>query len=71
MGVVSERISKLGIVLPSNAPASGNYVAHRLVGSFSLSQDRSRVSTVSSISSAWWGRTSRLKTAIKPLVFAL
>ncbi|MBD9492190.1 RidA family protein [Ensifer sp. ENS11] len=33
MGVVSERISKLGLVLPSNAPASGNYLPHRLVGS--------------------------------------
>jgi enamine deaminase RidA (YjgF/YER057c/UK114 family) len=33
MGVVSARLSELGIVLPSIAPASGNYVAHRLVGS--------------------------------------
>lgn len=33
MGVVSARLSELGIVLPSIAPPSGNYVAHRLVGS--------------------------------------
>lgn len=33
MGVVSARLSELGIVLPSIAPASGNYVAHRHVGS--------------------------------------
>jgi enamine deaminase RidA (YjgF/YER057c/UK114 family) len=33
MGVVSARLSELGIVLPSIAPASGNYISHRLVGS--------------------------------------
>ncbi|TNM61900.1 RidA family protein [Aliirhizobium smilacinae] len=33
MGVVSARLSELGIVLPSLAPASGNYIPHRLVGS--------------------------------------
>lgn len=33
MGVVSARLSELGIVLPSIAPATGNYISHRLVGS--------------------------------------
>ncbi|EUB99794.1 Endoribonuclease L-PSP [Rhizobium sp. CF080] len=33
MGVVSARLSERGIVLPSIAPASGNYISHRLVGS--------------------------------------
>jgi enamine deaminase RidA (YjgF/YER057c/UK114 family) len=33
MGAVSARLSELGIVLPSIAPASGNYVPHKLVGS--------------------------------------
>lgn len=33
MGDVSARLSELGIVLPSIAPASGNYISHRLVGS--------------------------------------
>jgi len=33
MGVVSARLSELGVVLPSIAPASGNYIAHRLAGS--------------------------------------
>lgn len=33
MGVVSARLSELGIVLPSIASASGNYIPHRLVGS--------------------------------------
>lgn len=32
MGDVSARLSELGIVLPSIAPASGNYISHRLVG---------------------------------------
>lgn len=33
MGVVSARLSELGIVLPTIAPASGNYISHRIVGS--------------------------------------
>lgn len=33
MGAVSARLTELGIVLPSIAPASGNYISHRLVGS--------------------------------------
>ncbi|MDP9836326.1 enamine deaminase RidA (YjgF/YER057c/UK114 family) [Neorhizobium huautlense] len=32
MSVVAARLSELGIVLPSIAPASGNYIPHRLVG---------------------------------------
>lgn len=32
MGDVAARLSELGIVLPSIAPASGNYISHRLVG---------------------------------------
>ena len=32
MGDVSARLSEVGIVLPSIAPASGNYISHRLVG---------------------------------------
>lgn len=32
MGDVAARLSKLGIVLPSVAPASGNYIPCRLVG---------------------------------------
>jgi enamine deaminase RidA (YjgF/YER057c/UK114 family) len=33
MSVVVARLSKLGIALPAIAPASGNYIPHRLVGS--------------------------------------
>lgn len=33
MSVVAARLSELGIVLPTIAPASGNYIPHRLVGS--------------------------------------
>ncbi len=33
MSVVAARLSELGIVLPSIAPASGTYIPHRLVGS--------------------------------------
>jgi enamine deaminase RidA (YjgF/YER057c/UK114 family) len=33
MGVVAARLSELGIVLPTIARASGNYIPHRLVGS--------------------------------------
>jgi hypothetical protein len=33
MGVVGARLSELGIVLPAIAPASGNYIPYRLVGS--------------------------------------
>jgi enamine deaminase RidA (YjgF/YER057c/UK114 family) len=33
MGVVVARLSELGIVLPAIAPASGNYIPYRLVGS--------------------------------------
>ena len=33
MGFVAARLSELGIVLPTIAPASGNYIPHRLVGS--------------------------------------
>lgn len=32
MGVVVARLSELGIVLPSMAPPSGNYVPHRFAG---------------------------------------
>jgi len=32
MGDVAARLSELGIVLPSIAPASGNYISHRIVG---------------------------------------
>jgi enamine deaminase RidA (YjgF/YER057c/UK114 family) len=32
MSAVSARLSELGIVLPSIAPASGNYIPHRLIG---------------------------------------
>lgn len=32
MSVVAARLSELGIVLPSIAPASGNYIPHRFVG---------------------------------------
>lgn len=33
MGVVAARLRELGIVLPTIAPASGNYIPHRLAGS--------------------------------------
>jgi enamine deaminase RidA (YjgF/YER057c/UK114 family) len=33
MSVVAARLSELGIVLPTIAPASGNYIPHRFVGS--------------------------------------
>lgn len=32
MGAVSARLTELGIVLPSIAPASGNYISHRVAG---------------------------------------
>lgn len=32
MGVVSARLSELGIVLPTIAPASGTYIPHRTIG---------------------------------------